>query len=555
MRLWDVTTGRHLRTLTGHTSSGKSVSFGPDGQTLASGEWDEVRLWDVSTGSHLRTLTLTGHTGIIESVSFSPDGQTLASGSWLEVRLWDVTTGSHLRTLTGRPSPVRSVSFSPDGQTLASGGWEVRLWDVNTGRHLRTFTGHTGIESVSFSPDGQTLASGGLEVCLWDVNTGRHLHTFTGHTGIIKSVSFSPDGQTLASGSTDKKVHLWDVNTGSHVRTLTGHTGLVESVSFSPDGQVLASGSADNTVCLWDVNTGRHLRTFTGHTGFVWSVSFSPDGQTLASGSGAGGIGDGTILLWDLAPASTSNTVISLSPASEAPHNIGDQLTFSLNITDGQNIAGYRVTVSYDITALRYVESANGDYLPAADADFVPPVIEGNKVTLSAISPGHESQGDGTLATLTFEVVANKSLTLKLFDVSVVNSVGVRSFPQVENTEVELIEDARAVEPDGKHYTKWGWIKTTSIFQNFPNPFNPETWIPYQLAKSADVSISIYAADGQLIRKLDLGHQPVGIYKHRSRAAHWDGKNALGEPVVSGVYFYTLTTGEFTATRKMLIRK
>ncbi len=95
----------------------------------------------------------------------------------------------------------------------------------------------------------------------------------------------------------------------------------------------------------------------------------------------------------------------------------------------------------------------------------------------------------------------------------------------------------------------------TALLPNYPNPFNPETWIPYQLAKPADVSISIYAADGQLVQRLELGHQPVGVYHHRSRAAYWDGKNALGEPIASGVYFYTLTAGEFTATRKMLIRK
>ena len=97
--------------------------------------------------------------------------------------------------------------------------------------------------------------------------------------------------------------------------------------------------------------------------------------------------------------------------------------------------------------------------------------------------------------------------------------------------------------------------KETALLPNYPNPFNPETWIPYQLATSADVSISIHAADGRLVRTLALGHQSVGIYGSRSRAAYWDGRNALGEPVASGVYFYTLTAGEFTATRKMLIRK
>ena len=97
--------------------------------------------------------------------------------------------------------------------------------------------------------------------------------------------------------------------------------------------------------------------------------------------------------------------------------------------------------------------------------------------------------------------------------------------------------------------------RENALLANFPNPFNPETWIPYQLEKPTEVTITIYAIDGRLVRTLALGHQPAGIYRSRSRAAYWDGKNAFGEPVASGVYFYTLTAGDFAATRKMLIRK
>ena len=95
----------------------------------------------------------------------------------------------------------------------------------------------------------------------------------------------------------------------------------------------------------------------------------------------------------------------------------------------------------------------------------------------------------------------------------------------------------------------------TALLTNYPNPFNPETWIPYQLSEPAEVTLRIYAVSGILVRTLNLGHQPVGIYHQRSRAAYWNGKNELGESVASGVYFYTLTAGDFTATRKMLIMK
>ena len=95
----------------------------------------------------------------------------------------------------------------------------------------------------------------------------------------------------------------------------------------------------------------------------------------------------------------------------------------------------------------------------------------------------------------------------------------------------------------------------TALLTNYPNPFNPETWIPYQLSEPAELTLRIYAVNGTLVRTLNLGHQLAGLYHQRSRAAYWNGNNELGEPVASGIYFYTLTTGDFTATRKMLIMK
>ncbi len=97
--------------------------------------------------------------------------------------------------------------------------------------------------------------------------------------------------------------------------------------------------------------------------------------------------------------------------------------------------------------------------------------------------------------------------------------------------------------------------KTTALLTNFPNPFNPETWIPYQLAEPAEVTLTIYDIQGRVVRTLRLGHQPAGFYQNRSKAAHWDGRNYLGEKVATGIYFYTLKAGDYMATRKLLIRK
>ena len=95
----------------------------------------------------------------------------------------------------------------------------------------------------------------------------------------------------------------------------------------------------------------------------------------------------------------------------------------------------------------------------------------------------------------------------------------------------------------------------TALLANYPNPFNPETWIPYQLAEPAEVTLTIYDMNGKMVRHLAVGHQAAGMYRNRSRAVYWDGRNQLGESVASGLYFYTLTAGDFTATRRMLILK
>ena len=97
--------------------------------------------------------------------------------------------------------------------------------------------------------------------------------------------------------------------------------------------------------------------------------------------------------------------------------------------------------------------------------------------------------------------------------------------------------------------------KETELLANYPNPFNPETWIPYRLAEDGFVRLTIYDLNGQVVRTLNVGHRIASAYESRLKAIHWDGKNGLGEQVASGVYFYTLTAGDYSATRKMLILK
>jgi len=298
-----------LRTLQGHAGWVTSVSFNSDGQLLASGSNDStIKLWDVATGREIRTL----HFPSVWSVAFSPDGHLLASASFNNaIGIWDVASGNEvLRILSAHAAQIYSVAFSPDGKLLASGSHDktIKLWNVATGSLIRTLFGHSDtIYSVAFSPDGRLLASLSWDtlIKLWDVATGREIRTLAGYSEGGYSVAFSPDGRLLASTSCryrqpsrpceQGEIKLWDVATGREVRLLQGHTSWVESVAFSPDGKVLASGSMDMTIKLWEIGKGSLLGTLQGHTETVYEVDFSPDGRLLVSGSA-----DRTIKLWDV---------------------------------------------------------------------------------------------------------------------------------------------------------------------------------------------------------------------------------------------------------------
>ena len=366
-----------------------------------------------------------------------------------------------------------------------------------------------------------------------------------------------------------------------------------------------------------------------------------------------------------------SNATVSVSPSPMQVSVTGEQLTLSLNIANGENISGYQATVSFDDSALRYVESASGNYLPAdpffgdptVNYDLIErtssegPIWEGN-VMLTATALDGASNGDGALATLTFEVIDFKASTLTLSQVYLMDSDGklweatteggqviVPPEPQdivfgdinhdsvvniqdllivhsrfgqtgynradvngdrlVDIADLVLVAgafDEEAAAPpahpqalellNAADLRQWlsqaqqlaltdlAYLRgitvleqlhaalipqETVLLHNYPNPFNPETWIPYRLAEDALVTLTIYDQSGQTVRTLDVGHQRAGYYTDRTKAAYWDGKNEFGEGVASGVYFYHLSAGrsglsvphrsDFSATRKMLILK
>ncbi|MDE0635685.1 MAG: T9SS type A sorting domain-containing protein [Candidatus Poribacteria bacterium] len=438
----------------------------------------------------------------------------------------DISNATHTATLykwygvgggSSLTAGYTSIAFSPDGQILAAGNNDktVHLW--YRGRtYINALIGHTEeVTSIAFSRNNRLLVSGSNDqtVRLWDFATGSNLATFAGHTEKVLSVAVNADASIVASGSEDNTIILWDVATGESRIVHTEHVKGVHSLTFSIDGNSLISSGywQDNTAQIWDVATGEQIKTITDHTGSVYNINFSPDGSILATGSW-----DGTVLLWDYTVfLGTKNEIQQLA---EDTNRDG-----SVDLQDLIFVASQFGQPGNENTA-----DVNGDgVINIADILLVAAALENVNGAPSRYSQAIE-----------FLTAAEVQQWLK--QTRYLNS----NIPKFQKG-IAVLEGLLAVLTPEK----------TLLLPNYPNPFNPETWIPYQLANSADVTLRIYSADGQLVRTLALGNQSPGIYQNRSRAAYWDGKNEFGEPVASGVYFYTLSAGKFTATRRMVIRK
>ena len=301
-----------------------------------------------------------------------------------------------------------------------------------------------------------------------------------------------------------------------------------------------------------EVNEGDFLKTGGGTTFFqkgkIDNRSGKITGLSSALISGGGVTDIGTLLSVTFSAKAGGETQLTLEK-------------FQFGSSTGSSISAG----PHEVTIVVAGQLATGDVNRDGQVSILDMILIAQRLGETATANAEvDINGDGIISILDLILVAQH-----LGESTEAASPSVLAMDNIDGLDPAMIQawiEQAQVENDGSIAFQRGMAnlqkllamlipEKTGLMPNYPNPFNPETWIPYQLAEPAEVILRIYAVNGELVRTLALGQTPAGIYQSRSRAAYWNGKNDVGESVASGLYFYTLTAGNFTATRKMLIRK
>ena len=566
LELWNVETGRLEAYFDGHQVNGiEDIVMSPDGTRIATFQRDSNRVfvWDVET----RQLLWRERSGIgwISDLVFSPDSQRLyvatrtgtlhSSGlePWKgwddQIRVWDVESGRQINAFGSEFRFLDKIAVSPDGKTaLLHYPDAVVRWDIKANRSMRVWVDFVYGWNDALSANGKTFVSVSQSfIKTWDIPSRQMQHLIPAEDRLFRELAISSDGQKLAIGR-DPWIEVYNLQTGKVDIQFPYYYGYSD-IAFSSSGRWIAARGS-SFIHLLDVEKPETIQRISSREGPDIDISslftFSQNDEYLAATTRTNNNQQYWIALWK---------------------RKGDTFSFQYS---------WQVPELYSHSRLDFTSDADGSVVllvpSRAQNTQIWRLLPDNPLLLTTLPVGAPARfstdsrylfadQDNTLQIWDWQAEAPTACT-SISDYFDISRDGAILLLYAETAQIQiwdgkalLSSQPATVEPCGKQLVIFGEVKRNQLLQNFPNPFNPETWIPFRIANESDVTIRIYSPTGQLVRRLSPGVMPAGDYSSQAQAVYWDGRNQTGEPVSSGIYLYTINAGDFSATRKMLIRK
>ena len=576
--LWDLSSNRIFGWGSVDASSVYTVAFSPDGRNLATGNdagW--ATLWELNswwTGDVNSQYMQPKPDGNVRAVAFSPKGKYLAAdgfdGSNNYVTIYDVISGRRVRQIDSDINNIKAVAFSPDGQYLAVGGENPKIEIYRIGTEQIT-----AVTAITREEDIQT-------------------------SGEIHDLAWSPSGDLISDGRAIYRAHLPLSDDSPGIR-LTLPENLISEVAFGPNATYfifnaqfpILTGVADADVsyrtCTITLDLPGVPDNSLSTTSFKVAVEYlrqnidfavwlNPNSLAgLAKHLGLSDV-DGPL---DLLPDQPPYFMFPLQTIEERRGEVEQELLTRRLVQLVGLIPWVGQIVGVTVTEAERLIEINEIFQAALDPKISLGDDADRDIGIRWRNPGRPGDQQNYVILLTnkvseIKIAVEQDYVLKSepttlqqtepYEVTWDLENGTFAAPRLQPIALADYPPFQLLPPEVKdsllryfsafgNDAAWRVPIETALLPNYPNPFNPETWIPYQLSEPTDVTVSIYSVTGTLVRRLALGHQAAGVYQSKNRAAYWDGRNRSGEPVSSGVYFYTLTAGNYSATRKMLVGK
>ncbi len=310
--IWDAETGRPITNIKNEKDIAYTtfVAVSPDGRAILTSGIDDLKFWDAEKGSLIRKIDVKDGEGDDRFGAFSADGRqaVIATEFGETVKIWDIAEGRLLSSAKRPAGSVYAATFGPDGARIVVAGEDgdrVSVVDARTGRALRTIElGRRIITSLTLSSDGRRIGVGYVEeiedkeahgIHIYDAQSGRRLRAITSVKPHVYPIALSHDGRRVAAVLDEDSLNVWDIDSDALLRDFRGSQTSFHEISVSADGKRIAGlGGLQEWLNLWDTTTGRHIRSIEGHDGYVDTGLFSNTPAHVFSGSG-----DKTAKLWN----------------------------------------------------------------------------------------------------------------------------------------------------------------------------------------------------------------------------------------------------------------